>query len=114
MNHEKYIEDLKKQTIYIAENIINNNINIIEGVKKINSLICQLGVSENEKYVIFKAIDSETDDVPVGEARKHWNKDALIRIDEEVKSYINKIKKPVIESCKELVKELSSEEKDST
>lgn len=84
--------------IPIIESIADDKIGIIEASRKIVKIIYELRIEISE-LIIFKAIDSETDHLPIGEVRNYWDKQALVKADEEVRTYEASVRNKVSKVC---------------
>ena len=55
-------------------------------------------------FMAFVAIDSETDDLPIGDVRKYWSKEALDKLDPEIKKAEEWAKNFGLKECESLVR----------
>lgn len=63
--------------------MLNERLSFVEGSRAILGLLSRAGLSDDDPdYALFVAIESETNDVPLGSARQHWNAAALKEFDE--------------------------------
>jgi hypothetical protein len=79
--------DTKEQKVaQIARDILDGRIGIIEGAREIRRFCGgHLGFDERDLDLnTFVAIDSETDDLPIGDVRQYWAPDALAQKDAEI------------------------------
>jgi len=53
---------------------------------------------ENEEWMIFIGIDSETDHLPIGEEKRHWNKEILKKKEKELEDIESHYRPYAIES----------------
>lgn len=102
MNKDEYIQQLKSEIREVALNLINDDIHFIEGIRIIRDKLNYISLSDDEANLI-RGIDSDTDDVPVGETRKLWNKEALEKLDRELEEYILEVKPAVKDLCKRIL-----------
>ena len=107
MERKEYIDKLKSELLDAATKLINDEIYFIEGIRIIKSRL-ELVKLDDDDINLFRGIDSETDDVPVGDTRKLWNKEALKKVDDELIDYINQEKTQVVKVCKKILKQLSN------
>ncbi len=98
----------KNELINTLNMIISEKINMLEGVRNIVHLRHNADLKDKEIFDYFIAIDSETDHIPLGKAREHWNKDALKNIDAELDEYIKGSIKDTKKACMELLELISS------
>jgi hypothetical protein len=69
MEHDDYIEKLKFELKEVAFKLINDEIDFIEGIRAIKDRLKAISLND-EDLNLFRGIDSDTDDVPVGETKK--------------------------------------------
>jgi hypothetical protein len=69
--------------VEIARGILDGSISIIAGSRQLRAFCGGHGrIDEfDPDFLTFVGIDSETDDLPVGENRRHWGADALAKKD---------------------------------
>lgn len=60
-------------------------------------------VSHDPDFVIFVAIDSETDHLPLGRVRELWSPDVLMEKDRELAAYELRVKKEALAACQVLI-----------
>ena len=68
----------------VAREILVGAISFIEGAREINSLRFTADLEWDPDIVPFVAIDSDTDELPLGEVRRLWIPDALARLQPEI------------------------------
>jgi hypothetical protein len=78
ITHEAYVQSVRNRIYAVALGMLNGSIPFLEGAITLASLRHEAGVEENdEDFLAFVAIASETDDLPIGPSRKHWSAEAL-------------------------------------
>ena len=81
---EKYEQD-RATTVAVLTALIDGKIGTILASRKLASLRHTLvGDKFDDAWRTFIGIDSETDDLPTGEERRHWAPDALAAKDVEI------------------------------
>jgi len=79
--------------------MLEDKINLIEGVRRICSLRFEVDDPENEAFVVMRAIDSETDHFPLGEIRSRCSSEYLSRMDIEMDHYLEASKELLVDAC---------------
>ncbi|MDJ0689577.1 MAG: hypothetical protein QNJ41_13805 [Xenococcaceae cyanobacterium MO_188.B32] len=93
---------IKLKIKQIAEKIINNEIDLIEGCRIIASLAYEL---ENRDSIFFiLAISSESDRFPLGKVRDTCSLEHLEDLDREKEEFITFYKQKILDSCQEIIK----------
>ncbi|PIP93973.1 MAG: hypothetical protein COW00_02945 [Bdellovibrio sp. CG12_big_fil_rev_8_21_14_0_65_39_13] len=100
-----YIEKVRLELREFAMKLLNDDIYFIEGIREIKDRLDVVSL-DDEDCNLFRAIDSDTDDVPVGASRSLWNKEALQKIDDKIYNYITSVKPQVKVVCKKIIKEI--------
>jgi hypothetical protein len=68
----------------IARDVLSGAVSYIEGARKIASLGFLAGLDTDPDVLPFVGIDSETDALPLGQARKHWHERALTNLQPDI------------------------------
>ncbi len=101
--------ETKKEGIRLAKEILDGNLHLISGCRIITGLSCDTNNPEDDIYLPFIAVDSETDHLPMGSVRALCDPDYLVRVDKEINRYIDLESDDIREACVELIKKLSDE-----
>lgn len=100
---EKYEQD-RVATVGILLALIDRKIGTILAARKLASLRHALvGDKFDDDWRIFIGIDSETDDLPTGEERKHWSPDALAAKDIEIQRAEGIYREPALAAARNLL-----------
>jgi hypothetical protein len=106
-HNEEFIKAKRAEVVRFARALLKGEIGVIEGSRELRSL--QFEVSDDDfdpDFMLFVAIDSETDHLPVGSVRANWTTEALKGKDLEIKKaegfYRNQIAE-IVEACKKLI-----------
>ena len=102
--NEEYMAQKRSEVIHVSKDIIDKKISIIEGVRKLCALHHKISKDDfDTDFLIFAAIDSDTDHLPVGNVREHWSLNALEMKDKEICDVEDIYRDQVIEACKKLI-----------
>jgi hypothetical protein len=95
----------RQKVAQIAQGILDGRVGIIAGARQISGLCGgHLGLDERDPdLATFVGIDSETDDLPIGNTRRHWAPDALARKDVEIARCEAVYREPAFEAASHLV-----------
>ena len=99
--------DKRAELVAVATAMLENRLDLIEGVRKICALRHAIGDSANDVFVPIRAIDSETDHFPLGEIRAQCASDYLERMDLEMEHYLADASDDIFRACKEIVRVFS-------
>jgi hypothetical protein len=78
----EYSAELAKLTS-VLERLLAGELGVIEASRWVSRARHALGVDDNDLFLPFVGIDSETDSFPLGPVRELWAADALVRHDAE-------------------------------
>ena len=79
-----YIVKARSQITETAQCMLDGGISYIEGSRLICGLLEPARLERRDApFVVFVAVDSETDDVPIGEVRDTWHPDGKIKFAQE-------------------------------
>jgi len=101
--------DSVKKIINIANRIIRNEINVVEGSREIVKLRYNTNAHDDRIFDPFIAVDSDTDHIPLDEnIRKNFGSDYLKKSDKELREYIKEMKPSIISDCHAIIKKFSN------
>lgn len=87
INREHYLESLRSQVVQTAQAMLAGEISYILGARKLDSLRHEIsGMDGDPDFMVFVAVASETDDLPVGAVREHWDTLALAELQPEIEA----------------------------
>ena len=104
LSHEEYVASARQQAANVAAGILAGTIPVLEGSFKLSALRHEVEVESNDKdFLVFVAISSETDALPVGEVRKHWSAEALARLQPDIQSATAWAMQLAVPACQSIV-----------
>lgn len=95
--------EFRKEIVDVCFLIINNDVDFIEGCRKLVSLRNQLDLEDEVDFLPFVGVASETDEYPVQGTRENYSEAYLKRIDEEISNYVSQVRPSIIEACNVLI-----------
>ena len=81
-NEGEWLRDCE-EIVRAAKGILDGSIGITEGARRLHWLGVNVKAEDDEDFLLFTGIDSETDAFPLGDARRRWSASALARSDSE-------------------------------
>jgi len=104
MTHEEYVQKQRQRVGNIAKEMIDGTIDYLEGAREVSILFHEVEVSQDDPdFIAFVAVVSETDNLPIGESRKYWAKESLVRLEPEIQEAIRWAKEVSLPQCKSLI-----------
>jgi hypothetical protein len=101
--NEEHKQFISRKIVAIAKNIISGELGVIAGARQLGGLGHYVEAGRDPDFTFFIAIDSETDDLPIGEVRKLWNPEALRTKDAELIAYESSVREKAFEICRRLI-----------
>lgn len=90
----------------IAQAALAGQITVLEGARALVSLAHTDAIAEVDDRRLIIGIESETDDLPIGEVRKLWAPDALKEKDVEIAHAEELYRSRFLEACRRIAKPL--------
>jgi hypothetical protein len=107
---EIIIASNRQKVARIAQDILDGRVGVIEASRSLVALRFEVAVDEwDPDFITFVGIDSETDDLPVGQARQHWASDALAQKAPEIARCEDLYREPAREAAAHLVARFAEE-----
>jgi hypothetical protein len=98
--------DPKTRAIAVALKLIAGEVGVIEASRELSGLRHAITGPSQEYLFQFVGIDSETDHLPLGPVREHWEPGALARKDLEIASYEESYRQAAVEAAEGLIERL--------
>jgi hypothetical protein len=98
-------ERAHREVVTIATAILNGSVGIIEGARQLSALAHDV-VDDwrvDADFVVFGALDSGTDHLPIGRAREYWDPVALVDRDREVERVEADARPKIEQACRNLL-----------
>jgi hypothetical protein len=95
----------EQKVTQIARDILDGRVGIIDGAREIRRFCGgHLGFDERDPDLnIFVGIDSETDDLPIGNVRQYWAPDALAQKDVDIARCEGMYRKAALRAASHLI-----------
>ena len=82
MSHQAYVSSCRARAAEIAAAILAGSMPLLDGCRLLDQLGADVGVPDNDPdFSAFRLIQSETEALPLGQARSLWAPDALARLE---------------------------------
>jgi hypothetical protein len=98
----------KAELIGLAKKMLEGEIDLIEGVRRINALRFEVGEPDSEPFMAIRAVDSETDHFPLGSVRERYSPEALRRVDVEMENYLLEASEDIRRACDQIIRVFGS------
>ena len=83
--HEEYARSVRRQVISTAQAMLEGQLSFLIGSRRLAALRHETDAAADEAdFLVFVAIDSNTDALPLGSVREHWDQGALARLEPEI------------------------------
>lgn len=104
MNRE---ERIKREIASVARKILSGQLGILEGSRSLAQLSGRLQERNDDLFAAVLAVESETDELPLGPERSNWSEEALSRKDADAEDYVIRVRDVVLQTCEKLVEAYS-------
>ena len=101
-------KDINKEIVEIANRVLNQELGSIEASRTLIRLFYQIKKDDDKNLMVFKALDSETDHLPLGKLRENYSPNKLEVMDNEVKSYEHTYRESINLACKNIIKKFGN------
>jgi hypothetical protein len=98
----------ESQILSLAKQFLAGQLGVIAASRKLSPLRHEVEAELAEVLVVFTGIDSETDTLPIGDARQHWGPEALARKDTEIMEVEKFYRQSATEAAKRLLQLLET------
>jgi hypothetical protein len=98
-------QDPESEVVRAAQAAVSGTIPLLEACARLARLAHDLVPSwaEDEDFVVFGLVASETDHLPLGEVRKQWSTPALARADAEIASICDFYRSQILAACSNII-----------
>jgi hypothetical protein len=106
----------KTESVRTARAIVSGELGILEGCIRLASLAHDLILDWriDADFVVFGAVASEVDNLPLGAVRSRWNLEALARADLAIERYTQVVKEQVLAACRNVISRFGTDEAGSS
>ena len=98
------ITSSRRELVRLAKALLAREIDTIEGLRLMNSLRAFLPESDDPVFHTITALESETDDVPVGKLRTEYDPTYLAALDKEMGRYLPLNEDALFGDLREIIK----------
>jgi hypothetical protein len=83
--HEEYARSVRRRVVSTAQAMLEGQLSFLIGSRRLAALRHETDTADDDvDFMVFVAIDWETDALPLGAVRDHWDQDALARLEPEI------------------------------
>jgi hypothetical protein len=83
--------------------MLSGEIPLLEGARRITVLRFDVGAPDDPIFYTMRGVESETDHLPIGSERAHWDDSALVEKDAEIARYVAAMREEILKSARELL-----------
>ena len=100
----------QRDAVAVADAVLSGGIGVIEGARKLSSLAHDLVAdwTADADFLVFGALDSETDHLPVGSVCDLWDPVALVAQDATVRRIESEARSEVEHACRNIIRRFTS------
>jgi hypothetical protein len=102
-HNKEHREWAGEKIVALARSILSGESGIVEGSRHLTAWRFDVGAENDPDFIFFVAVDSETDDLPIGPVRQHWNLEVLRVKDAELAAYEAQVRVNAFAVCRSLI-----------
>jgi hypothetical protein len=76
-----------REVVERCRDLMEGRLSVIEAARVLRELAFRVRAEEDPDFILFRAIDSESDALPIGPEREHWSTSALEREDSKIAAF---------------------------
>jgi len=76
-HNEEHRKWASAKIVTLARSILAGNLGIADGSRQLAAWRFDVGADNDPDFIFFVGLDSETDHLPIGPSRRHWNPEVL-------------------------------------
>ena len=104
ITHEMYVQSVRQRVAATARDMLDGTLSFLTGSRTLAALRHEAEVREDDSdFMVFVGIDSDTDDLPLGEVPQYWDKKALEKLEPEIQAAEEWARKHGTQACASLV-----------
>lgn len=101
------INRLEEQALETVESVLNGRIGTVEAAHALLPILqLNFDLASQEDFDLIRAIESETDNLPVGRVREHWHPDSLREKDHELARCEGRWREQMVPACQHIQRTL--------
>ncbi|MGH8138725.1 MAG: hypothetical protein ACREVV_11095 [Steroidobacteraceae bacterium] len=103
-----YRQTVRDAVVATAEALIARTLGIVEATHRFVGLAAELAALDDEDFLYFVGLDSQSDTFPIGPERQQWSAAALEREDLARRKYEEAVYGTAVLHCRNLIAKYSS------
>jgi hypothetical protein len=88
--------------------MLSGGLDLVEGCRVLARYAVELEQIAPAEYAVIAGVESETDDLPVGQQRSRWASDALAQKDREKEAYLRTVEETVLAACRRILDKMAT------
>jgi|SRR5687767_1619764 hypothetical protein len=108
MTHEDYVRSKRAELARVADHILSDRIDLVEGCRQLVFLASGAEIGQDEDLDTIRAIESDLDHIPPDSSRSHYSGEYLRKIDRQKEAYLARTREDIMEACGRLAARFSS------
>ncbi len=102
------IDSARKAALDVLRGMLDGSMPLIEGCRTLVSLRFNANIPPSEAFIVFIAVESETDDCPLGSVRNGYAPELLARSDAKIARILERDGPIIIDACRDVIREIES------
>jgi hypothetical protein len=98
-----YRQSLHNAVVETARALVAGSLGVVEATRRFMELAAELDALDDEDFLYFIDLDSQSDGFPLGTAREQWSATALEREDLARRKYEESVHEAAVAHCRSLI-----------
>jgi hypothetical protein len=106
--HRQYLLTVQKQVVDVCEAMLQEEIDLIRGARKLTGFHNQLFVQIDDDFLPIINFEAQTDEMPIGDQRQYYSEQFLTKMDKQFAEFEAKVKQEIFDACRKLIERFST------
>ena len=97
--------DWRAEAVREAESVVAGNVSPLDGARQLTDVGHMLTDEfwSDPDFSVLGSVETQTDDLPFGAVRAHWNARALVRKDRQIAEWEAAVRDAVLAACRSIM-----------
>ena len=104
----------RRRVVARARDLVDGRLGVIACAREMGKLAFWLREENDPSFMLFRAIDSESDSLPVGSEREFWSESALREEDQKIHAFEDSWREDAVQAAKVLLAKYTDNGRENT
>ena len=92
-----------REIVSIAKGVLSGELGSVAGARQLAAWRFHVGADNDPDFTFFVGVESQTDEIPIGDVRVRWNREALKAKDADLQSFEASVWDKALQACQRLI-----------